>query len=97
MAKLHAVDLLDDGKALAVRWADGQRARFHALWLRDNALDQETRSPTNGQRLITIREVPETTRISGALIVDDALDVHFVPEGQTGLVTPAVWLRDACL
>ncbi len=29
---------------------DGTAPRFHAVWLRDNALDEETRASANGQR-----------------------------------------------
>src|SRR5689334_15849254 len=39
--------ILDEGAAVEVRWRDGTSARFHALWLRDNALDPETRSAGN--------------------------------------------------
>ena len=45
---------------------DGKPHRFHALWLRDNARDENTRSPGNGQRLITILDIPEDTRIAEA-------------------------------
>ena len=41
-----------------------ERHRFHALWLRDNARDEKTRSPGNGQRLITILDIPAETRIA---------------------------------
>ena len=47
-----------DNKSITLTWADGTRARFHAIWLRDNALDAKTRSPENGQRLITILDIP---------------------------------------
>ena len=46
--------------------AHGRRQRFHAIWLRDNALDPETRSPGNGQRLIALGDIPAETRISAA-------------------------------
>ncbi|MDH3658933.1 MAG: TauD/TfdA family dioxygenase [Alphaproteobacteria bacterium] len=92
MTALHAVDLLDQGEALAIRWADGQRTRYHAIWLRDNALDEATRSPANGQRLITIGDIPETTRIESAEIVDGDLRLVFSPEGKQ-VRFPADWLR----
>lgn len=92
VAELSAVDLLDDGRALAVSWKDGQRARFHAFWLRDNALDETTRSPANGQRLITVRDVPETTCVTDAAITDGALKLCFAPE-EKWVRYEGSWLR----
>ena len=37
--KITGVEMLDAGRARRVTWDDGHSARFHALWLRDNALD----------------------------------------------------------
>ena len=37
--------------------------RFHAIWLRDNALDETTRDPLNGQRLITLQDIPKNIRL----------------------------------
>ena len=44
--------LEDDGAVLRLHRADAPDLRFHAIWLRDNALDPATRDPRNGQRLI---------------------------------------------
>ena len=33
--------------------------RFHAIWLRDNAFDPETRATGNGQRLVALRDIPK--------------------------------------
>jgi hypothetical protein len=52
--------------------------RFHAIWLRDNAQDAQTRAPGNGQRLIALRDIPAETRIAAAEITaDGALHVRF--------------------
>jgi gamma-butyrobetaine dioxygenase len=51
--------------------------RFHAIWLRDNALDAETRSPGNGQRLITIQDIPEDVLISSARLEDATVVLGF--------------------
>jgi len=55
--------LLDGGAALEIELA-GVPRRFHALWLRDNAQDPATRSAGNGQRLITLLDIPADTRIA---------------------------------
>lgn len=57
--------------------------RFHAVWLRDNAQDHETRAQGNGQRLIALRDIPAETRIEAAEISQPGtLDVRFAPEGK---------------
>ncbi|MDP5219584.1 gamma-butyrobetaine dioxygenase [Ruegeria sp. 2205SS24-7] len=81
------------GPIVTVSDDDGVATRFHAIWLRDNALDPETRAPGNGQRLITIGDIPADTTISAARIVQGDLEVTFQPEGKTVLF-PADWLAD---
>ena len=54
----------DEGRTIELGWKDGTRTRFHAMWLRDNALDDKTRSAGNGQRLITILDIPADTKIA---------------------------------
>ena len=84
--------IIDDGKALDLAWASGMSARFHAVWLRDNALDGATRSATNGQRLITVLDIPAATRLSAAEIAKTGdVTLTFTPEGKT-LSYPAAWL-----
>lgn len=92
MASLVTVDLLESGAALETCWSDGARLRFHAVWLRDNALDPQTRAPANGQRLITLHDIPKNTRLGAASAADDELLVTFVPEDKT-VSFPAAWLR----
>jgi gamma-butyrobetaine dioxygenase len=92
MAAVEAVEVIDGGAALAARWDDGQTRRFHAIWLRDNALDPETRAPENGQRLVTLQDIPADTRILAAGIADGGLSVTFGPEAKAAQF-PADWLR----
>lgn len=83
MKEIAAVDVIDNGGAIEVRWRDGGRSRFHAVWLRDNAPDPGTRSPVNGQRLITLAEIPRDVAISEAHInADGTLAVDFSPESK---------------
>ena len=89
---LVSAHLLDDGKAVALEWTDGQAARFHAIWLRDNALDAETRSPANGQKLITLQDIPADTVISDVAVQDGRLGLTFQPEDKTVSFSSA-WLR----
>ncbi len=73
--------LLDGGGALEVQLG-GEPHRFHAIWLRDNAQDAATRSPGNGQRLITLLDIPRETRIADARWDEGGLTVRFEPDGK---------------
>lgn len=92
MTDLIQSDQLDNGDAIRVEWDDGATARFHAIWLRDNALDGKTRSPENGQRLITLNDIASDTQIAAAAITGGDLDVTFSPEQKTTRF-PAAWLK----
>lgn len=93
MSRLQDVSISEDGTALTIEWADGPCARFHAIWLRDNSLDPETRAPDNGQRLITITEIPSETAIDEAYVsARGDLVLRFTPEHKT-VTFPAAWLR----
>lgn len=82
--------LIDDGRALEVS-VNGEAHRFHALWLRDNARDDKTRSPGNGQRLITILDIPAQTRIAEAEASNGTVSLRFEPEGKV-VDYDAAWL-----
>ena len=87
------IEVLEDGRALSIGWGRTDTARFHALWLRDNALDAATRSPGNGQRLVSILDVPAATRISDAVVTAEGdVAVTFAPEAHL-TVFPAAWLH----
>ena len=91
--RLARVDLLDQ-EAARLTWSDGVSARFHAIWLRDNALDAATRSAGNGQRLITILDIPPDTHIERARVTSDGdLGIAFHPEDKE-VVFPSDWLKD---
>jgi gamma-butyrobetaine dioxygenase len=89
---ISAARVIDKGKAIEVL-IDGKPSRFHAIWLRDNALDAKTRSAVNGQRLITILDIPEDTHVARASLARrGGLTVHFMPE-QKKVTFPAPWLE----
>lgn len=94
---LADAELLDDGSVVRLRWTDGSVARFHAIWLRDNAPDPATRDPRNGQRLITILDIAADVRLAEARVVDGDLDLRFAPEGTQpaghGCGFSAAWLH----
>ena len=59
--------------------------RFHAVWLRDNSQDSDTRAAGNGQRLITLKDIPADTTIDNASLTDDRLEVEFQPGAKLGI------------
>lgn len=90
---LKSVSILEGGKALETRFSDGAVRRFHALWLRDSALDAETRSPGNGQRLVTLLDLPRDVLITNAdVAADGALRLTLAPENKE-IAFPADWLQ----
>ncbi|MBZ8119731.1 TauD/TfdA family dioxygenase [Roseovarius sp. LXJ103] len=78
---------------LANASAEGGDLRFHAIWLRDNALDPATRDPGNGQRLITLGDIPEETHLTEARIEAGQVLCRFAPDGHA-CAFPIAWLRD---
>ncbi|MES0862270.1 gamma-butyrobetaine dioxygenase [Ruegeria sp. SCPT10] len=80
---------------VTVVFDSGAEARFHAIWLRDNALDPDTRAPGNGQRLITIGDIPADVSVSAAQVVAGDLQVTFQPEDKT-VTFPSDWLAEHC-
>lgn len=77
-----SVDILDGGRSVAVALPDGMRSRFHAIWLRDNASDAATRAPGNGQRLITLGDIPVDIIVSEATVAGEGVHLTFEPGGR---------------
>lgn len=91
--RLKDATILPGSDVLRVEWDDGATARFHALWLRDNALDPATRSPGNGQRLVTLLDLPAQVTVSRAAVEPGGgLAVTLAPELKE-VEFPAAWLR----
>ena len=91
--KLKRAKKTEDGTSITLDWEDGFQSRFHAQWLRYNSLDPETSSPHNGQRLISMLDIPQD-------IFLEEEEIH--PEGSIRLVFshdgyetffPGKWLR----
>ncbi len=78
----HTVTVDPSGAFLTLQ-TPNTKFRFHAIWLRDNASDPDTRSTANGQRLITLGDIPADTRIDHAAVKADTLEVQFTPEAKT--------------
>lgn len=91
MAELSKADILSDGMAVRLHWSDGAEARFHAIWLRDNALDEATRDPGNGQRLISLADIPRDVAVEYAAVAGDTCTIGFTGGHRSDF--PGDWLR----
>ena len=85
------ITIENQGRVLCLLGDDGPM-RFHAIWLRDNALDSQTRDPGNGQRLITMADLPADPRLSAAEAAGGQVECRFTPDGKT-LRFPIAWLK----
>ena len=81
MADHHAA-IKSDGKQLLLTTSDAS-IRFHAIWLLDNSSDADTRDPYNGQRLITMQDLPTDVTITDAVVDGDVLHLTFTRGDKT--------------
>ncbi|ASK17883.1 2-trimethylaminoethylphosphonate dioxygenase [Halomonas sp. N3-2A] len=88
---LQTVKIIDNGQAVLLTFQQGEQRRFHAVWLRDNAQDAATRSPDNGQRLISLADIPSTLRLTEARVQEGRLIVTITPESRE-FVYDGAWL-----
>ena len=66
MYLFKSIKVIDSGKAIILRRKDGSSLRYHSTWLRDNSYDPKTRDKKNGQRLISVTDIPVNTYIKSA-------------------------------
>ncbi len=78
---MTTVTLEAEGSVLILR-DGGDQWRFHGVWLRDNAQDPATRDPGNGQRLITLADVPQDCRLSDAQVIGDQVQITFARDAK---------------
>ncbi len=93
MNALESTHVLDQGKQISLHFSNGRKVRFHAIWLRDNSLDEKTRAAGNGQRIITLAEIASNITIAKAELDNNELVVHFHPENHHTRF-PAQWLLE---
>jgi len=80
---MHKVEVSGNGEIATLSLKGQAPIRYHAIWLRDNAHDDKTRAPGNGQRLITLSDIPSGISIASAKVTDSKLQVLFKPEDKT--------------
>ena len=61
MYLFKSIKVIGSGKAIILCRKDGSSLRYHSTWLRDNSTDPKTRDKKNGQRLISVTDIPVNT------------------------------------
>ena len=82
MSLFKSVKVINSGKAILLSRKQGTPLRYHSTWLRDNALDSKTRDKKNGQRLISISDIPVKTYIKSASLNKKGKEIiiNFLPK-----------------
>ena len=82
MYLFKSIKITDSGKSIVLQRRNGSELRYHSTWLRDNALDSKTRDVGNGQRLITLSDIPINTYIESATLDEEGKNIFltFLPE-----------------
>ena len=68
MSLFKSVKVINSGKAILLSRKFGNSLRYHSTWLLDNSLDDKTRDKKNGQRLISVNDIPIKTYIKSAFL-----------------------------
>ena len=94
MHSFKSTKIIDKGKSIILQRIDGSTLRYHSTWLRDNALDPKTRDVKNGQRLITLSDIPINTYIESATLDELGKNIFliFLPEKKK-VSFSASWLE----
>jgi len=82
MSLFISVKVINSGKAILLSRKYKKPLRYHSTWLRDNALDSKTRDKKNGQRLISISDIPIKTYIKSASLSKKGKEIiiNFLPK-----------------
>jgi len=82
MSLFKSVKVINSGKAILLSRKYGAPLRYHSTWLRDNSLDVKTRDKNNGQRLISISDIPVNTYIKSASLDKKSKNItlNFLPK-----------------
>ena len=95
MSFFKSVKVINSGKAILLSSKYGVSTRYHSTWLRDNALDAKTRDKKNGQRLITVSDIPVKTYIKSAFLDKKGkeITINFLPKKKQ-VKFSTNWLKD---
>jgi gamma-butyrobetaine dioxygenase len=91
---VNSLSIVDD--ELVIDWQDGKQSRLYAHWLRDHCQMPTSRNADNGQRLLSVINIPEDTYIEQAQLDETGnVCVRFQPEDHLSVFSQQ-WLRENC-
>lgn len=93
MSNAFHATLESDHRRLTLE-ADGRQRQFAALWLRENAPDEDTRDPQTGQRLIDGAELPLDLTVTHLRSDDSRLEMEFSDGHRTAFDMHALLDQD---
>jgi len=94
MHLFKSIKIINSGRAILLSRKNGSNLRYHSTWLRDNAYDSETRDKSNGQRLISVSDIPVNTYIKSASLDKKGKNIilNFLPKKKQ-IKLSASWLE----
>tara|TARA_B100000686_G_scaffold254855_1_gene266171 strand:- start:165 stop:1307 length:1143 start_codon:yes stop_codon:yes gene_type:complete len=94
MHSFKSIKVIDSGKSIILQRNDNTSVRYHSTWLRDNALDPQTRDINSNQRLITLADIPINISIKSAKLDKTGTNIFltFLPE-KKDVSFSANWLE----
>ena len=95
MSLFTSVKVINSGKAIILSRKFGNSLRYHSTWLLDNSLDDKTRDKKNGQRLITVNDIPIKTYVKSAFLNKKGKEIilNFLPQKKK-IKFSTKWLED---
>ena len=95
MSLFKSIKVINSGKAILISRKYKTPLRYHSTWLRDNALDSKTRDKKNGQRLISISDIPVKTYIKSASLKKKGKEIilNFLPKKKR-VKFSSTWLEN---
>ncbi len=67
-AAIDGAEVQQGGKILSISWSDGRVSRYHAIWLRDNASDEENLNLATREQRSDVTALQEDIAIAAARI-----------------------------
>ncbi len=67
-ARILVAELAEGGRVLRIAWSDGRHSRYHAIWLRDNASDEDNLNLETREQRSDVTAIPEDIRIKAARV-----------------------------
>ena len=93
MKTIKSIKIIEKGKAISIQIKNGPKIRFHSNWLIDNILDSSSRDIINGQKLISLSNLPKNNYIKYAELDKSRTNIIlFFLDRKKEISFPCSWL-----